>query len=324
MDIEQVRCFLAIVDEGGFGRAAARLHLSTSAVSRRLKDLERGLRAELFIRGPHGVELTQAGTALVEPARRALESFESLTQIARHPDQGADRPPRLGVTGSMPPMPVDLFRGAVARVLGLSDSGEDAPTLVAAPSAAVMARMEVGEVDLALVHMPPIGTALTGVPVGRLRWQIAMPSSHPLASRSRVSIADLRGERLALLPRDVHPPAIDALASRLSAEGVIPYLPPTDNIMNTAHLVRAGEVLTVVQHRQYGGKALVYTDDGYALADLDDEIPEWTLGVIWRRGSSADRWARAVAHVMSTRMPGLGLRPVPVQVLLEGDEVAAG
>jgi DNA-binding transcriptional LysR family regulator len=76
VELRHLEYFLAVVEEGSFTRAAARLYMVQSSLSAALLNLERELGTELFIRGRRGSDLTEAGQALVEPARIALVSME--------------------------------------------------------------------------------------------------------------------------------------------------------------------------------------------------------------------------------------------------------
>jgi LysR family nitrogen assimilation transcriptional regulator len=76
VDIRQLRAFLAIADAGSVTRAAALLHVVQPAISRQLRLLEEELGAALFERGRLGMKLTDAGTTLVDYARRALRELE--------------------------------------------------------------------------------------------------------------------------------------------------------------------------------------------------------------------------------------------------------
>ncbi|MGJ9412743.1 LysR family transcriptional regulator [Aeromicrobium sp. CF4.19] len=74
MEVRQARHFLAIVDHGTTGRAAATLHVTQPALSQSIVALERELRAQLFVRSTRGMTLTSAGETLVQPARSLIES----------------------------------------------------------------------------------------------------------------------------------------------------------------------------------------------------------------------------------------------------------
>jgi DNA-binding transcriptional LysR family regulator len=72
VELRQLEHFLAVVEEGSFTRAAARVFMGQSSLSASLLTLERELGTELFIRGRRGAELTDAGRAILEPARASL------------------------------------------------------------------------------------------------------------------------------------------------------------------------------------------------------------------------------------------------------------
>lgn len=71
MDLRRLALFLAVVDHGGFTAAARAAHVAQPSVSLAVRELERELGAELFVRSRRGAALTPAGEALVGPARRA-------------------------------------------------------------------------------------------------------------------------------------------------------------------------------------------------------------------------------------------------------------
>ena len=84
MEIHQLRCFLAVMEEGGFSRATTRLHITQPALSYQIKQLEQELGTQLFRRRPGGVFPTDAGRVLsqharevIEAARKALEKTEA-------------------------------------------------------------------------------------------------------------------------------------------------------------------------------------------------------------------------------------------------------
>jgi len=82
IDTLGVQAFIAIADEGGFGRAAASLHLTQTALSRRLRNLESFLGVKLVERTTRSVALTRIGADFLPQARRLLADLAAaLTEI---------------------------------------------------------------------------------------------------------------------------------------------------------------------------------------------------------------------------------------------------
>jgi monoterpene epsilon-lactone hydrolase len=76
IELRHLRAFVAVADELNFGRAAQRLYLSQPALSRQIRTLERLVGTDLLRRSTHRVELTLAGEALLERARRLLRDLD--------------------------------------------------------------------------------------------------------------------------------------------------------------------------------------------------------------------------------------------------------
>jgi epsilon-lactone hydrolase len=76
VEVRHLRAFVAVAEDLNFSRAAARLYLSQPALSRQIRALERLLGCELLRRSTHRVELTVAGSALLDRARRLLADLD--------------------------------------------------------------------------------------------------------------------------------------------------------------------------------------------------------------------------------------------------------
>ncbi|MDG2089973.1 MAG: LysR family transcriptional regulator [Gammaproteobacteria bacterium] len=75
-DLKKLKQFIAVAEELHFGRAAVRLHMSQPPLSRSIHQIEKGLEVDLFIRNPHGVELTNEGEVFLNEARNILLTVE--------------------------------------------------------------------------------------------------------------------------------------------------------------------------------------------------------------------------------------------------------
>ncbi len=73
LDLRQLDAFVAVAEELHFGRAAARIHIAQSPLSRIIQKLESELGTLLFVRNNRNVRLTPAGEALLDGARDLLD-----------------------------------------------------------------------------------------------------------------------------------------------------------------------------------------------------------------------------------------------------------
>ncbi|RLC10349.1 MAG: LysR family transcriptional regulator, partial [Deltaproteobacteria bacterium] len=69
MELRQLECFVAVVEEGGFNRATSRLHMTQPAISYQIKLLETDLDIPLFYRRSRGISPTEAGRVLYQHAQ---------------------------------------------------------------------------------------------------------------------------------------------------------------------------------------------------------------------------------------------------------------
>ena len=91
IELRHLRAFVAVAEELNFGRAAERLFVSQPALSRQISGLEQLVHCELLRRSTHRVELTIAGEALLDRARKVLGHVDqavSATQVPRKRSAG--------------------------------------------------------------------------------------------------------------------------------------------------------------------------------------------------------------------------------------------
>ena len=100
MELRHIRYFLAVAEEKNFTKAAQRLNMSQPPLSMQIRDLEEELGADLFIRSPHGVELTEAGLAFLNAIQPVQQRVEDAANLVKQVANGEVGQLRLGFTGT--------------------------------------------------------------------------------------------------------------------------------------------------------------------------------------------------------------------------------
>jgi DNA-binding transcriptional LysR family regulator len=279
VDVHQVRCFVTVADESHFGRAAERLHLTPSPVSRAVKALERELGVELFVRRYHQVELTPAGRGMLTQARALLADFDELRGRALAVARSAPRVIHIGGTHLAPPM---LFDRVVAFAQSVAGGGP--VDIFLAPSAELLPEVESGAIELALVHLPVDRPDLDSLTVARYRFLVAMRSDDPLAAAPGLCLADLTDRTFAITSPKVHPLAMNRMHQYLADAGItrLHRLADNDTSLLASH-VRRSHDLALTLAPASGGPSRVFDDPAFALVPLREDALEFTVGVTWRR-----------------------------------------
>jgi DNA-binding transcriptional LysR family regulator len=190
VELRQLRYFVAVAEELHFGRAAERLHMSQSPLSRAIRELERELGVVLFTRTTRRVELTPAGTALLERARRAIAELDLAVEEARAVDQAA-------AIGFMP-----LSRWPAVRI---ADAVSLDVRLEEGVTPELLRRVAGHELAAAAVLEMPAGQR-QGVRIDPLRDEpllAALPAGHRYAGAEAIPLGAF-AEECVLLPRE-HP-----------------------------------------------------------------------------------------------------------------------
>ena len=213
LELRPLRLVAAIHEAGGVTGAGERLHLTQSALSHQLQEIEGRLGVELFRRVRRRLVLSGAGERVLAAARRVLPELQALEDELG--ERGAGRRGTLRVTTEcytaydwLPP---------VLRRFARLHPGVDVQIVPEATGHAVEAVLD-GEVDLALVT-GATGRELDAAPVLEDELLLVTAPDHPLAARPHVTPADLTGETLLLYSA---PPDSNFYQQFLAGTGVRP------------------------------------------------------------------------------------------------------
>ena len=184
--IRQMEAFLAVAETESFTRAAERIHVTQSAISVLIRELEQQLQVRLFDRNTRSVNLTEAGRAFfpfVEKSLAELETAIRSTRELREKKRG-----RLIVAG--PPL---IASTLLPGVIGDFQKVYPGVTVILRDMLAddIALRVRTGEVDLGIgtFHLSDPGLLITVKATDRL--VIMCPRKHPLAVKRKVRWIDL-------------------------------------------------------------------------------------------------------------------------------------
>jgi DNA-binding transcriptional LysR family regulator len=192
MDLRHLRYFLAVAEEGHFGRAAERLHIVQPALSMQIRALETELGATLFERTSRRVLLTDAGTLFRTEAERTVQQAARAKEVAQRAGRGEVGSVRIGFVGNA------AFAGKLASDVSsftLAYPQVELELTELAPLRQVEAVLS-GHLDAgyASEFSYTQERELAVDRIGAWPWTVAMRSNHRLIERSAISPKDLRGE----------------------------------------------------------------------------------------------------------------------------------
>ena len=273
-EFKSLRHFVAVAEAGSVGKAAQQLHMAQPPLSVHIRKLEAQVGAALFHRGPGGMRLTDAGSALYVRAREALalanEGFESARAIA------GGRRGRLAIGYMFSlgyawlPRLVPALRVALPNV---------ELQFVEMSALTCEAQILSHKVTIGLCMPQPTHADLATAFVGSEPLRLAMPSNAPLSRCSAVPVARLQGLRLIGLPTFKEDADASLVASLLRRHQVsMQVVERVETVHAAMALVLAGEGYAIVPACAAAG-----APTGVVLRPLRDTTERFDVAACWRR-----------------------------------------
>jgi DNA-binding transcriptional LysR family regulator len=196
VDLLTLRLFVAVYEEQGLAKAAARENLAASAISKRLADLEQMLQVRLFLRKRTGMYATPAGQALIHHARMIMRNVAQLESELVDYSEGMRGNIRVFAnTSAMVQYLPDDLRSFLSRHPLVRVDIEEATSPVTLRAVAEN-NAEIG-IFGDVIQAP----GLHAVPYRRERLALLVPRDHPLAERTSVRFADALAYEFVGTPR---------------------------------------------------------------------------------------------------------------------------
>ena len=234
--------FHEVARTGSITDAAEAQHVSASAISRQITQLERSTGIELFRRHPRGMHLTDAGVLLLAHTRRTEAESDQLLEELRELTTGKQRVLEIvsceGLAAFIVP----------AAIAAFCSSNEDVSVqLTVLPSPEATRRVVEGSSDVAAVFaLGPQRDVTVEFSCPAPAYAV-VASEHPLAQQNRVSLSELCRYPLSLSAQGISQRELFDIATQM--EGINPRIAlTTDNINPAMEFARSGAGATLLSH----------------------------------------------------------------------------
>jgi DNA-binding transcriptional LysR family regulator len=270
LETRELASFAVLAEQLHFGRAAARLHVSQPALSKRVKGLEEKIGGPLLVRNRRGVALTPAGTLFYKEARRIARDIDLAFEAARGATSGELGKLRLGVgmstVHSLVPRALLKFHESRPGIeIEIADMST--PSQI---EALIAGRLDVGFVRLPVKH--PL-VEVRKVLAERLTIATSQKFAGPLTMKG------IQEQPFILIDRGVSATYHDHCISLCDRSGFTPRIVYEPNDMFTIlNLVSAGIGVSLVPRA-----ARAMHVSGVKFAPVHSSYAEWDIGMAWNK-----------------------------------------
>lgn len=239
MELRHLRCFLAVAEELHFARAAERLHVDQSPLSRTIKELEEELGTRLFVRTTRSTQLTHAGRLLLEHVPRVFAALEQARDSVKSATNGYHGQLRIALSDGITPSRLPSL---------LAQCREEDPEvevrLFEVPLAQQIKGLHDDLYDAGFSMADGVGDGILASPAWEDELMVAVPARHPVLAFKRVPMEEVLHYPLVLGDPAVcegHARQIDRILRKYEREPLIVQHVATFDLMMT--LVSAGLAL---------------------------------------------------------------------------------
>lgn len=274
-----MRYFLAVAEERNFNRAAERLHMAQPPLTRQIRSLEEELGTPLFVRTPRGVDLTEAGAALLDEVPNLLALAERARERTVHAGQGLAGRLDVGTFGSGV---LDVIPRMLARFH--AERPEVRIVLHNQTKAEQIEALRERRIAVAFNRLVPPEDDLVVETVLRERMVVALPEAHALAARKRLQLRDLDDLPMILYPNLPLPGLAQRVSSAFVREGVrLRVEQEVEDVLTATALVSGGFGFCITAESSMNLRL-----PGVAYRPLDcDALRDIELACLYRRGDAS-------------------------------------
>ncbi len=313
MELRHLRCFLAVAEELHFARAAERLHIEQSPLSRTIKELEDELGARLFARTTRSTRLTRAGKLFLEHVPRVFAALQQARDSVKAAANGFHAQIRIalsdGITPSCLPTLLALCR---------QEEPEIEIRLFEVPLSQQIKGLQEDLYDVGFAQSDEVGEALVAEPVWSDSLMVAVPARHTLLKHKRIPLDEVLRHPLVLCDPQVcegHAKQIERVLRRAETEPLLAERVASCDLMMA--LVSAGFALGLTGAAHIAASR----EPGVVARPLEGRSPVLTTYLLRPAGEPSRTLARFIERVHSIESPsGARTRPPPQPHISEDSE----
>ena len=295
MELRHLRCFLAVAEELHFARAAERLHIEQSPLSRAIKELEEDLGAQLFVRTTRSTRLTRAGKLFLEHVPRVFTALQQARDSVNAAANGFHSQLRVALSDGVPPT---CFSALLA--LCRQEEPEIEIRLTEIPLSQQIKGLHEDLYDVGFAQSDEAGDGIVAESIWHDPLMVVVPARHPLLAYKRVPIDEMLRYPLALYDPQVcegRARQIDRALRQSSLEPLIAERVASIDLMIA--LVSAGLALGLAGASQIAASG----DSGVVARPLAGRSQRLTTYLLRVDDEPSDAMARFIERVFAIDPP---------------------
>ncbi len=302
MELRHLRCFLAVAEELHFARAAERLHIEQSPLSRTIKELEEELGAELFARTTRSTRLTHTGKLFLDHVPRIFAALQQARDSVKAAANGFHGQLRIALSDGITPS-----RLPALLALCRQEEPEVEIRFFEVSLSQQIKGLHDDLYDVGFAQSDEVGDGVVATPVWNDAFMVAVPARHPLLAYKRIPLDELLRYPLVLCDPQIcesYAKFIDRVLRRADAEPLIAERVATCDLMMT--LVSAGFALGFAS----AARIAANPDSGVVARPLALRVPPLTTFLLRLDNEPFDELTRFMARVQAIESPEF-LRSIP-------------
>jgi LysR family hydrogen peroxide-inducible transcriptional activator len=287
LNLRDLKYLVALADHRHFGRAAEACFASQPTLSVQVRKLEEELGVQVFERQTRGVLLTRTGEAIIARARVVLREVDAIRDIARSAGDPESGSVRLGIFPTLGPYLLPHIVPALHRRYPRLEI-----LLVEEKTEVLLAQLERGEIDAAMLALPVHDEGLVIEPLFEEPFVLALPSERAEEFMNTVRMDELRDKQLLLL-EEGHCLRDQALAL-CELAGVVEKVGFRATSLETLRQMVAANVgITLLP--KLAVMPPVAPNEHIALRDFASPPPKRRIALLWRRSDAREELMAGLA-----------------------------